>query len=162
MRGRSIDCAAKTAALVALALLAGCRTAPVDGSNAADAAIAARDLASAGLPDFAAAPGGVVSCGNGQSCSIAAGEHCCDQQPLTCQTAPCTGANQYDCDGPEDCGGQECCFPIRNAFAAATCAPSCDNGTVLCHQTQDCPQGTVCCKNFVLGADVGLCLGACD
>jgi hypothetical protein len=71
-------------------------------------------------------------------------------------------ANQYDCDGPEDCAGGVCCFPIRNAFTAAACVPSCGDGTVLCHARADCPSGTVCCLNFVLGPNVGLCLGACD
>ena len=79
-------------ALLLLTSLAGCRTQPF-----------------AELPDLAAtAPSGFVSCGRDQTCSIGAGEHCCDSVPLVCRTTPCGAADQFDCDGPEDCPGGAC------------------------------------------------------
>jgi hypothetical protein len=150
-----------------IALAASCRTAP-DGLPPADGAALPVDGAAAlpdgtaALADLSAPPGATVSCGPGLECSIAAGEHCCDRAPLACDSAPCQDSNQFDCDGPDDCAGLLCCFPIRNGFGEAICAPNCDNGTVLCHAQGDCPAATICCLNFVLGPGVGLCLGACD
>jgi hypothetical protein len=135
---------------LSLVLLLGCRTPPID----------AVDGGMHPAPD--AAISGAVSCGPGVSCAIADGEHCCAGSTLLCQTAPCLDADQFDCDGPEDCGGSPCCFPIRNAFSLGSCAATCTNATVLCHTTQDCPANTICCLNFVLGPANGLCLGACD
>jgi hypothetical protein len=144
-----------SALLLAVAALS-CRTPPLEsldgGALPADGS----------RRDAALSSSEVVSCGAGRSCAISAGEHCCDRSPLECQTAPCTDANQFDCDGPEDCAGGLCCFPIRNALSRARCAPACADGTVLCHALADCPAGSFCCLNFVLGPDVGLCLGACD
>ena len=100
-----------------------------------------------------------VSCGGGATCSIAAGEHCCEDATLHCSTGAC-GYHEYDCDGPEDCpGGEVCCFPGDRAACRAGCAPT---GVVLCHAASDCPAGQVCCLGFVLGAGDGMCLGACD
>lgn len=149
--------------LVSWVALVGCRTrllstadsVPVDGAAALDANTPAPDLAGR-------APGGSVNCGPNNTCSIADGEHCCDTQPLVCQTAACRNTNQFDCDGPEDCGGSPCCMPVRNAPGHATCAIRCDRDSTLCHISADCPSGSVCCLNFVLGPANGLCLGACD
>jgi hypothetical protein len=148
--------------LLLAALALGCRTAPVELPSTGPSDLGmARDAAAPGS-DAATTPGGSVNCGPGMSCAIADGEHCCDSSPLQCATAACNNSNQFDCDGPEDCAGGLCCFPIRNAFSRAACASSCENGSVLCHSTKDCPANMVCCLNFVLGPQNGLCLGACD
>src|SRR4051812_21843088 len=127
-------------------LLLGCRTQP----------LADRDLSRPA--DLSQSEPQFVSCGRDQTCSIAAGEHCCDASPLFCATAPCVNADQFDCDGPEDCPGAICCFPIRDSFAHAACAADCPGEGRLCHSIADCPEGLVCCLNFVLGPGDGLCL----
>jgi hypothetical protein len=144
--------------LTLVALGSACRTRPEGEQPATQDGGPSADLRS--FSDAAVA--GFVNCGPMTPCSIAAGSHCCDQTPLVCQTAPCKNSNQFDCDGPEDCNGTPCCFPIRNALSRAACARTCDTDTTLCHSKQDCPANTVCCLNFVLGPMNGLCLGACD
>jgi hypothetical protein len=108
------------------------------------------------FPDLSSAPQ-FVSCGDGQpACSIAAGEHCCEDATLHCETTTCS-FRRYDCDGPEDCPGGVCCFG-----ESSRCATDCPGGAEMCHSIADCPKGQVCCTNFVLGSGDGLCLGACD
>jgi hypothetical protein len=56
------------------------------------------------------------------------------------QEAPAT------CDGPEDCGGEACCFtfaptPKMGCMPVADCDLA---GTILCHEDADCPIGKVC------------------
>ncbi len=148
------------------AVLGGCRsrllsdtspggTPPVDGAAVFDASRPAPDLA--GFK-----PTGLVNCGGSNACSIAAGKHCCIATPPICQFDPCKGVDQYDCDGPEDCGGSPCCFPVRNALGHATCATTCDRESSLCHTSADCPSNEVCCGPSVLGPNNGVCLSACD
>src|SRR5262249_50747080 len=103
-------------------------------------------------------------CGS-SSCSIAAGEHCCAGDQLSCSTVPCENADTFECDGPEDCTmGSQCCYRIQDDPSRASCRSSCGSSlTTLCHSNADCPQGLVCCPNFIspLGPTVRFC-GACD
>jgi len=99
----------------------------------------------------------VVECG-GPSCSIAAGEFCCEGSPLYCSTTSCGGGfHEYDCDGPEDCPSGVCCFDGNVSACTVHCQVA-----AMCHTIADCPKGQICCLNFVLGPGDGLCLGACD
>jgi len=63
----------------------------------------------------------------------------------SCRTTAC-GANDDEakCDGPEDCAGNAtgalCCF----TGGATSCAASCANADLLCHEDKDCPSGAKC------------------
>ncbi len=53
---------------------------------------------------------------------------------------------QATCDGPEDCGGEACCFtfaptPKMGCMPVADCDVA---GTILCHEDADCPIGKIC------------------
>jgi hypothetical protein len=138
-----------------LMMLVACRTQPL-----ADLSPPSADLSSP--RDLSSLTGQVVSCGRDQTCSIAAGEHCCEGTPLFCSTGSCFDFREYDCDGPEDCPGGVCCFHFRTFPGSAACAADCPGEGALCHSQADCASGFVCCLNFVLGPGDGLCLGACD
>lgn len=101
-------------------------------------------------------------------------ELCCTTnagQTGTCQDAKMgCGATSFQCDGPEDCepANPECC--VQGGLAACRqsgyCLAAQINGTLMCHQTADCPQGMNCCSppssSSSAGSPYKLCLvGSC-
>jgi hypothetical protein len=84
----------------------------------------------------------------------------------TCQSAQMgCGATSFQCDGPAN---PECC--IQGGLAACRSSGYClapqVNGTLMCHQTSDCPQGMNCCgpgsSSTAAGSPYKLCLvGSC-
>lgn len=128
--------------------------------NAPDATPGAPD-ATPGTPDATpaapdAASGGVgVACG-GAICT--AGQSCCIDNSGPMGTAECVGpgmacaADEYQCDGPEDCGGNNCC---GDTMGGSTCAggPAACPELTLCTDDGDCGLGELCCPP---GGPVGL------
>lgn len=62
----------------------------------------------------------------------------------------CNGNNtlSYECDGPEDCGSDDCC--LDNGGGGSRCRNSCGIGQQLtCRSDADCPNNQNCCDTGI-------------
>ena len=106
-----------------------------------------------GSAGAAGAPGqGQIFC-QGAMCTIPS-QICCIGFPIggciPSFPSTCVAGVQINCDDSNDCpAGQLCCAAhgIGMSVANASCQSSCNNGTVLCTGSTNCPAGTSC-KNF--------------
>jgi hypothetical protein len=103
---------------------------------------------------------GVVNCGN-EVCDLDT-EVCCQGiSGASCGAPGSCGplAAQVECDGPEDCDGQQrCCagFP-----QGSSCADACADGEAdVCHTDADCPT-TDCLTCSVPGTEQLMCAETC-
>jgi hypothetical protein len=104
----------------------------------------------------------------GQTLCDATAQVCCidTSSGPACGSASqaCSGHIRFECDGPDDCGGDAgvCCVvptPIDGGFAVTSeCLADCSMAAFqMCHTTSDCPSDrAACCR----GADfpLGHCL----
>lgn len=114
--------------------------APPNASDAPPGAVDAR-------PD-SSIPGGTVACAiGGMECPLPS-EFCCVDPAgaASCRASPpdpsCTA---YQCDGPEDCAGGDCCLTGGSQCVAAG---ACDTtgASRMCHAQTDCFAGENCCS----------------
>jgi hypothetical protein len=138
----------------------------VDGFAADDAAsgdLAGADLAASPSPDLAGvdlAPlhdFGGITCADAV-CSGGAQLCCLSGSGANGSCAPssdCDGGSPFSCDGPEDCGGGQCCVAVDTQgtyeVGRSYCAATCPNGSftliglgryheisILCHSDAEC------------------------
>jgi len=86
---------------------------------------------------------------------------CAGEGGLTCETTCDTIS--FGCDGPEDCEGDDVCCGSGQDGTQCAAAGECGNqqdGDVVCHVADDCPEaGQDCCKPPE--APVGVCRNHC-
>jgi hypothetical protein len=78
-------------------------------------------------------PGGASVACKGGACSGATPVCCMDDGSCVAYGDACTLA--YECDGPGDCGGDDCCVSASGSTCSGTCLPS----NVACDTVADCP-----------------------
>lgn len=94
---------------------------------------------------------GVVQCGaDGLTCSVG-GSKCCSDEEIygeySCAPENTECAQNYFCDGPEDCSDGPCCtyFAQPGVFYAA-CWPEPNTSCIRpCHGDADCEDKEICC-----------------
>lgn len=112
---------------------------------------------------------GGVSCGLSPTTTCGgSGPVCCvDNNGDTCVATgdPCSG-ERMQCDGPEDCAGNEQCCYIATHGASCTERGMCGNGDlVMCHPgaTNTCGTGLMCCDigPGPVSSPYGVCRAIC-
>jgi hypothetical protein len=111
-----------------------------------------------------------VACGS-NLCDTTKGEDCCISvqgftPDFSCKTkGQCTGgiiSIEQPCDGPEDCGGQQCCGALNGLQSKISCEASCGaKSTELCHKDDDCAAPATCQSCSVMGFTFRLCGTSC-
>ncbi len=135
----------RAAALVALAVVAGC------GARGATA------------PDLGSTTG--VPCGTSECAPCA--DQFCDTADFgksgVCRAHAAAMYQQFGCDGPEDCGTQgalgACC--MIEGIGSACSGAGCGSGAVfMCHRDGDCAPGEHCCA-LASGTSYSACRSSC-
>ena len=123
------------------------------GATTPDAAPSERDAGGV-CHDDERTPGNdcpdAVGCRGEAACALE-GASCCVPgfavEDVVCEPSPtCTAGARAGCDGPEDCDGRSCCVDIGTG--TTSCGDSC-SGSVVCHESGDCPAGTECVQGSV-------------
>lgn len=98
---------------------------------------------------------GAATCATQQVCCVSFGG---GGQQLDCSDNCGGGDLTYECDGPEDCGGDDCC--LAGSGGGSTCRSSCNFGQQLtCRSDGDCPSSQTCCPANI--GNISVCRAIC-